>query len=61
MSWLDWAKTIAIVTATIVAAIATDGVALIAKIALAVNSAVEFAKKLSNLHELEEIKKKLKN
>ena len=61
MTWFEWAKTVAIITATIVAAIATEGVALIAKIALAVNSAVEFGKKVSNLHELEEIKKKLKN
>ena len=57
MSWFDWAKTIAIITATVVAAIASGGAALIAKIALALNSAYEFAKKIYNLNELDEIRK----
>lgn len=59
MSWLDWLKTAAIVTAMIVAALATDGAALIAKIILALNSAYEFIKKLTNLGELEALKKNL--
>ena len=45
MSWYDWVKTAGIVTALIVAAVATDGVALIAKIILALNSAYKFFKK----------------
>ena len=56
MSTLDWIKTAAIVTAMIIAAIATDGVALIAKIVLALNSAYEFIKKLTNLRTLKELK-----
>ena len=42
-----------IVSAMIIAAVATDGVALIAKIVLALNSAYDFAKKLINLDHLE--------
>ncbi len=57
MSYLDWIKTAGIVTAMIVAALATDGVALIAKIVLALNSAYEFVKKLANLTELDSITK----
>ena len=45
MSTLDWIKTAGIVTAMIIAALATDGAALIAKIVLALNSAYEFGKK----------------
>ena len=41
MSYWDWAKTTAIVTVQIVAAVATDGAALIAKIILALNAAYE--------------------
>ena len=59
MSTWDWIKTSGIVTAMIIAAIATDGVALIAKIVLALNSAYEFIKKLTNMSELEAIRKTL--
>jgi len=59
MSWVDWLKTAAIISATIIAALASGGAALVAKIALAVNSAYEFGKKISNLQELDEIKKTL--
>ena len=59
MSWWDWTKTGAIVSAMIIAALATDGVALIAKIVLALNSAYEFIKKLTNLGELNALKKEL--
>ena len=59
MSWYDWVKTAGIVTAMIVAAVATDGVALIAKIILALNSAYKFFKKLTNLSELAALKKDL--
>jgi len=55
MSTWDWLKTAGIVSAMIVAALATDGAALIAKIVLALNSAYEFIKKLTNLSELETI------
>ena len=54
MSIWDWIKTVAIVTAEIIAA--TDGVALIAKIILALDSAYEFIKKLTNLRTLKELK-----
>ena len=56
MSKWDWIKTAGIVTAMIIAALATDGLALIAKIVLALNSAYEFIKKLTNLRELDAIK-----
>ena len=59
MSWLDWLKTSAIIAALIAAAIATDGVALFAKIILALNSADDFIKKLTNLDQLEAIQKTL--
>jgi len=59
MSWLDWLKTAAIISATIIAALASGGTALVAKIALALNSAYEFGKKIYNLQELDEIKKTL--
>lgn len=56
MSWWDWAKTIAIVTATIVAAVASGGAAIVAKLVLAVIGAYEFGKKIANLNELDEIR-----
>ena len=59
MSWFDWLKTAAMITALILAAVATEGVALIAKIVIALNSAYEFTKKVTNLNQLEEIKKTL--
>ena len=55
MSKWDWVKTAAKVSAMIIAALATDGAVLIAKIALAVLAAVDFAKKIANLVQLEEI------
>ena len=59
MKWYDWLETAAKVSAMIIAALATEGVALIAKIALIVMSAVDFARKIANLVQLEEIKKTL--
>jgi len=59
MSTWDWIKTAGIVTAMIIAAIGTDGAALIAKVVLALNSAYEFIKKLTNLSELDDISKTL--
>lgn len=56
MSTWEWIKTAGIVTAMIIAALATDGLALIAKIVLALNSAYEFAKKVVNLTELDAMK-----
>ena len=56
MSAWEWMKTAGIVTATIIAAVATDGTALIAKIVLSLNSAVEFIKKLDNLRELDALR-----
>ncbi|XP_065837846.1 uncharacterized protein [Oscarella lobularis] len=55
MSTWDWIKTAGIVSAMIIAALATDGVALIAKIVLALNSAYEFVKKVLNLSQLDEM------
>ena len=49
MSWWDWTKAAALITAQLIAAFATDGLALVAKIALALNSAYEFFKKIHNL------------
>ncbi|KAJ8257282.1 hypothetical protein GJAV_G00183930 [Gymnothorax javanicus] len=56
MAWYDWLETAAKVTAMIIAALATDGVALIAEIALIVLSAVDFARKIYNMSELKAIK-----
>ena len=50
MSRLEWIKTAAEVTATLIAVLGTDGAALIAKIALALNSAYEFNKKTLQLN-----------
>lgn len=60
MSKWEWIKTAAMVSAMIIAALATDGAALIAKIVLALNDAYEFYKKLKNLVELNAIKVGLK-
>jgi hypothetical protein len=54
-----WLETFLKVIAMIIAAVATDGVALIAEIALIVKDAVDFAKKIANLNQLETIKKTL--
>ena len=43
----------------IIAALGTEGAALVAKIALIVLAAVDFARKIANLVQLEEIKKSL--
>ena len=59
MKWYDWVLTAAKVTAMIIASLATEGVALIAKIALVVLAAVDFARKIANLVQLEEIKQTL--
>lgn len=56
MAWYDWVLTSAKVTAMIIAALATDGAALIAEIALIVLDAVAFARKIANLVQLEAIK-----
>ena len=53
MSWVDWLETSAKVTAMIIAALATDGAALIAEIAL---SAVDFARKIANVVQLSTLK-----
>ena len=59
MSTWEWIKTVGIVTAMIIADIATDGLALIAEIVLALNNAIDFIKKLTNLSELKTIRKSL--
>lgn len=57
MHWYDWLLTSAKVSAMLIAAFATDGAALIGEIALIVLSAVDFARKIANLHTLSEVKK----
>ena len=59
MSTWDWIKTSGVVTAMIIAALATDGAALIAKIVLALNDAYNFVQKVLNLNQLSSIKKTL--
>jgi len=59
MKWYDWLETVAKVLAMIIAALATDGAALIAKIVLIILSAIDFARKIANLEQLEEIKQTL--
>ena len=56
MKWYEWLETAAKVAAIIIAALATEGVALIARIALVVLDAVDFAKKIANLITLAAIK-----
>lgn len=55
MKWYDWLEISAKVTAMIVAALATDGAALIAKIALVALQAVDFAKKIANIVQLKQL------
>ena len=59
MSWWHIAKSVVVITAMIVAAIASGGAALVAKIVLALNSAYEFGKKIHNLNELDGIRTEL--
>ena len=59
MSWYDWVKTAGIVTALIVAAVATDGVALISKSYWHSIQPTSSLKKLTNLSELAALKKDL--
>ena len=56
MKWYDWLETAAKVTAMLIAAFATEGAALIAKIALVVLGAVDFIRKINNISELKAIK-----
>lgn len=60
MGFLEWAKTAARVTAYIIAAFATGGAALIAKIILTLDDAYEFIKKITNLNSIELVAKELK-
>ena len=48
MSWFDWLLTAAKITATIVAGIATGGLAIVVQISFAVIDAVELAQKIVN-------------
>jgi len=56
MKWYDWVETSAKISAMIIAALATEGAALIAKIALVILAAIDFARKIANLEQLEKIK-----
>ena len=56
MAWYEWLETAAKVTAVLIAALATEGIALIAKIALVVLDAINFARKIANISQLKEIK-----
>ena len=57
MEWYDWLLTGAKVSALIIAALATEGEALIAEIALIILGAVDFARKVANLNTLSEVMK----
>ena len=59
MAWYDWLETAVKVAAMIIAALATDGAALIAEITLIVLSAVDFARKIANINQLSAIKETL--
>lgn len=59
MSWWEWTKTAAMVSAMIIASLATEGAALIAKIALALVAAAGLAKKIANVVKLEEIEESM--
>lgn len=52
MTWWQWVISGAEIVAMVVASIATDGVALIAKLALSVKSAYDFVQKIANLGQL---------
>lgn len=49
MKWYEWLETCAKVAAMVIAALATEGAALIEEITLIVLSAVHFARKTANL------------
>ena len=51
--WWDWIKAAAVIIAQIIAAHATGGLALFAKIALALKSAYDFANKIKNVQQLQ--------
>ena len=51
--WWDWIKAAAVIIAQIIAAHATGGLALLAKIALALKSAYDFINKIKNLQQLQ--------
>ena len=55
MKWYEWLETSAELAVTLIAALATDGVALIAKFALALDSAVHFGLKFASLAYLKSI------
>ena len=59
MSWWDWTQTVVVVGADIIAALATDGGALIVEIVVALKDAVQFMGKLTNLTQLKAVKKNL--
>ena len=56
---IDIAIAVAKIVALIVAAVASGGAALVAKIVLALASAYEFVKKILNMNELDAIRKEL--
>ena len=56
IDWWDWIKAVAIISAMIIAAHATGGLALFAKIALALKSAYDFSHKIENLEQLQSLK-----
>ena len=56
MHWYEWLETAVKVIAMIVAALATEGGAIIAEIALMVMSAVDFSRKIENIGHLSRIK-----
>ena len=59
MGWLDWVRLVVTLLATIVATFATEGLALIARIILALGSALTFFEKIVNLNKFAEIRMSL--
>ena len=59
MSRADWARTAAVLAASLFAAFATGGIALIAKIVMALNGAYNLARKITNDEHLSYIKEKM--
>ncbi|XP_061177672.1 uncharacterized protein LOC133186438 [Saccostrea echinata] len=57
MRWWEYARAIAEITALIIAAFATGGAALVAKIALSVSDAVNITRKVINLAQLQDMAK----
>lgn len=59
MSWWEWIKTAAMVSAMLIASLASGGAALVAKIVLALFAAAALVQKIANVVKLEEIEERM--